>query len=82
MREEYIQKKLSDVTTAIGHFELLVVPFVFANALETFQSCMNILFREQLYKYVLVFFDDILVYSKNCKEHLQHLEVVLTILAD
>ena len=52
------------------------------NAPTTFQSCINMVFREHMRKYVLVFFYDILVYGKNRKEHIQHLELVLTIIAN
>ena len=58
------------------------MPFGFKNAPFTFQSCMNNIFHKQLRKFVLVFFDDILIYSKTWKEHLHHLEVVLKILHD
>lgn len=63
-----------------GHFEFMVMPFGLTNALATFQSCMNQVFREQLRRFVLIFFDDILVFSKTWEEHSQHLEEVLSIL--
>jgi hypothetical protein len=63
-----------------GHFEFLVMPFGLSNASTTFQSCMNHIFRDQLRKSVLVFFDDILVYNKTWQEHQGHLDEVLGIM--
>lgn len=68
--------------TRYGHYEFLVLPFGLTNAPPAFMRLMNDIFRPYLDKFVLVFLDDILVFSKSEAEHEHHLRDVLRLLRD
>jgi hypothetical protein len=63
--------------TRYGSYEFLVMPFGLCNTPSTFTTFMNTIFREEIDDFVIVYIDDILVYSKTAEEHARHLEVVL-----
>jgi len=68
--------------TRYGHYEYQVMPFGVTNAPAVFMDYMNRIFHPFLYSFVVVFIDDILVYSKTFDEHEKHLITVLQILKD
>ena len=59
-----------------GHYEYRVMPFGLCNEPSTFQAAMNSLLMSYLRRFAIVFFDDILVYSKTLSSHLEHLEII------
>jgi hypothetical protein len=77
--------KLEDIDktafrTHDAFFEFLVMPFGLCNIPAMFQSLMNDVLRAYLHRFMLVFFDDILIYNASWVDHLRHLHVVLTVL--
>ncbi|KAJ9519373.1 hypothetical protein QJQ45_023169 [Haematococcus lacustris] len=67
-------------STRYGHFEFTVLPFGLCNAPATFQRLMNDIFRQELDDHVIVYLDDILIFSRTHEEHAKHLDRVLSLL--
>jgi hypothetical protein len=75
IREEDIPKTAFSIQ--YGLYEYLVMSFGLTNAPAHFMYLMNSVFKEELDKFIVVFIDDILVFSKSRKEHEEHLHIVL-----
>ena len=89
LRSGYYQLQVKDVDvpkisfrTRYGHHEFLVMPFGLTNAPTAFMDLMNRVFQPYLDQFVVVFIDDILVYSKAAQEHEHHLRIGLQILRE
>ena len=89
LRSRYYQLWVKEVDvpktafkTRYGHYEFLVMPFRLTNAPAAFMDLMNRVFHPYLDQFVMVFIDDILMYSKDAQEHEHHLRIVLQILRE
>ncbi|KAA3472971.1 RNA-directed DNA polymerase-like protein [Gossypium australe] len=89
LRSGYYQLRVRDFDvpkttfrTRYDHYEFLVMPFGLTNGPTVFMDLMNRVFRPFLDRFVVVFIDDILIYSRNETEHAEHLRLVLQILCD
>ena len=80
IKEEDISK--TTFRTSYGHYKFIVVPLGLTNALAMFMCLMNKVFRKYLDKFVIVFLDDILIYSKLEEEHEEHLRIALQVLRE
>ena len=68
--------------TQYGHFEFVVMPFGLKEYLQDFMCLMNSILSKYLDKFIVVFINDILVYSKNKQEHENHLKIILQVLME
>ena len=89
LRLMYYQLRVKDVDvlktafrTRYGHYEFLVMSFGLTNAPIEFMDLMNRVFWPYVDQFVVVFIDDILVYSKDAQEHEQHLRIVMETLRE
>nr|GFB78534.1 putative reverse transcriptase domain-containing protein [Tanacetum cinerariifolium] len=78
VREEDVPK--TAFRTRYGHYEFQVMPFGLTNAPAVFMDLMNWVCKPYLDKFMIVFIDDILIYSKEEKEHKEHLKAILELL--
>ena len=78
--QDYQDVEKTAFRTPFGHYQYKVMSFGLCNAPAIFQSVMNDIFEDVVGKFVLVYMDDILIFSKDAKEHIEHVRQVLDIL--